>query len=188
MQLYLERPREAAARLLPGLALALAVALAGLGVARLSPALDAVTATLIIGMLAGNLLRPGATFSAGVAWAEKHLLEGSVVLLGLGVSAQSLLVMGGSSIGLLLVMIAGVIVVGLGVGRLLGLSPVGSLLCAVGCAICGSTAIAATAPALRARKEEIGLAVGAVNLAWSVRASSRALVRASRRGSRATGR
>lgn len=125
-----------------------------------SAALLAILAGLALAPAAGRrtLLLPGIRVAAG------PLLKFGVILLGLRLSLAELLSLGGS----VLALVVAVILTGLGVmallTRLLRLPPRLGLLLGVGTAICGASAIAATAPGIRARGEETAYAIACVAL------------------------
>ena len=60
------------------------------------------------------------------------------------------------------------LIAGVGLGRLLGVSPGIQRLLAAGTAICGCTAIIAIAPIIKARQQDIGISIACVVLFGSV--------------------
>ena len=123
-----------------------------------SPMVLAILAGLALGSVAGA--RP--QWQPGLAIARGILLKLAVALIGLRLSLSELGQLGGQALPLVLI----VIVVGLGVAystvRLAGGSRRMAGLLGVGTAICGASAIAALAPALKARPEETAYAVACV--------------------------
>ena len=111
----------------------------------------------------GNALWSGARSSTGVRWCEKSLLELAVAGMGFRLSLD--MIQQVTDVGLLTVVVA-VCAPLLATWALLRWLPgerrVGWLL-GVGTAICGSSAIAAAAPLMGGKREEIGLSVGVVN-------------------------
>jgi uncharacterized integral membrane protein (TIGR00698 family) len=114
---------------------------------------------ILLGMLLGNLVRlpeaarPGSDFSA------KTLLDIAVALLGATLSWGAI-----AALGLpLFALIAALVIVAIAavylLGRALGLGPRLSILIAAGNGICGNSAIAATAPLVGARREEVTAAI-----------------------------
>jgi len=121
-------PRPSAlTRLVPGLTLAAAVALAGWGVAAAQArwlghaVIEALVVAILLGMLVRTVWRPPAQAAAGVGFASRQLLEVAVLLLGASVDLP-LLVRAGPALALAVVVL---VVVGLAasyaLGRLLGL-------------------------------------------------------------------
>lgn len=95
----------------------------------------------------------------GIAYAAKQVLEFAIVVLGATLNLRAI-----ASAGLqlfLCVLIAVPLAIGAGIllGRRLALGPKLAILVAVGNAVCGNSAIAAVAPAIRAKKQEVASAV-----------------------------
>lgn len=120
-----------------------------------------------LGLLAGNVaaaVAPGALERAqpGVSLAAKRLLRVGIVVLGLRLSVDEVLDLGGVGLVVVLVTVAATFVGTRWLGRRLGLSDPLSLLTATGYAICGASAIAAMRPNTAARDEEVAVAIGLV--------------------------
>lgn len=160
-----ETPRPHA--LWPGLAV---LAVVGLGARVLHGLLPAAVGRLVseilvgivLGLLLANLLRLPAALGPGLRVGLKRLLPVAIVLLGARLSFSEVLTLGLPALGLIAVVIATALATSHAVGRLLGLPRRVSTLLGVGASICGNTAIAATAPAIAAKDEEVALAI-AVN-------------------------
>jgi uncharacterized integral membrane protein (TIGR00698 family) len=104
-------------------------------------------------------------FKAGIEFSSSRLLRWSIAALGLTVSASVWLKLGG--IGVAMVLINLVLVFALGLlfcKYVLKLDDTLTLLIATGTGICGASAIAAVGPAIKAKAEEMGLAVAAITL------------------------
>lgn len=151
--------------LLPGLVLVGAITLLarsgewllarGLGQAPV----DALVLAIAIGIAWRASRAPVAAQVPGVDFAGRQLLEASVVLLGASADFTAV-----ARAGLPLALgitglVALTIVAGSWWGRALGLTPSQSLLLACGNAICGNSAIAAVAPVIDARREEVASAI-----------------------------
>lgn len=176
---FLPSLRPAAVRsLLPGLALAGAITLLALLLARLGLArygASSLTLALLAGALLGNIhpaLAQGRR-RAGLEVAQRPLLRAGVALYGLNLSWQQLLQAGGPGLLVDGLMVASTLGLGLWLGvRLLGLDRETALLTAAGSAICGAAAVVATVPVLRldaaARAEKMAVAVATVVLFGSL--------------------
>src|SRR5512137_1962760 len=92
------------------------------------------------------------------------LLAASVVGLGAAMDLRTVAVVGLQGFGYTLVGIAGTLVAGIVLGRVLAVRQVTGILVAVGTAICGGSAIAAAAPAIGADDDETSAALGIVFL------------------------
>ncbi|WP_241971707.1 YeiH family protein [Aliidiomarina sanyensis] len=94
-------------------------------------------------------------------WVKK-LLAVAIVGLGFGVNLSVALSASVSQLGLLVVVITGTIILGLALTQLFRVEPTSGKLISAGTAICGGSAIAAVAPAIRARAESIAVALACV--------------------------
>lgn len=151
-------------RLLPGLALAAAIAgaawLAGKSEDRLfgSEVVEPLVIALLAGMGVRLIYAPEIT-AAGVGFAAKTLLESAIVLLGLTLDLQRVAHAGALLGFAVLLSVSVAITGGIALGQVAGLPRKQAILVAVGNAICGNSAIAAVAPAIRAKRQEVANAI-----------------------------
>jgi uncharacterized integral membrane protein (TIGR00698 family) len=150
---------------LPGLALVALVA----AVARLSapfrPAvIGEILVAVLLGILIANLTTLPAAFGAGIRLAVQRLLRVGIVLLGARLSLGDVAAVGGGAFGLVILCMAVALAFALAMGRAFGLQPNLSLLIAVGTAVCGNSAIVATAPVIQAKEREVSFAVATITL------------------------
>ncbi|MES2642933.1 MAG: putative sulfate exporter family transporter [Myxococcota bacterium] len=122
------------------------------------PPAAALVAGVAIGLLLGN------PWPAVTPRLVKNGLALCVVGLGFGVDLGVVARVGAEGIVVTAMGIVVTLAVGIGLGKLLGVDRVLTLLIAVGTAICGGSAIAAAAPALDAKDEHVGVAIGTVFL------------------------
>ena len=121
--------------ILPGLALALGVAVVSMLVAPLLPGISALVLAIVVGVVLANVVPLPRAAAPGLAIASKKLLRAGIVLLGLQVALGDLASLG---IGMLLVVVAEVGVGILGtvlLGRVLGVGRRLTLLIACGFSI-----------------------------------------------------
>lgn len=116
----------------------------------------ALAAGIVFSLLFGNPWPKESTI------ASQMLLKLSVVGLGFGVSIQEVWSVGKDSAGYTIVGIVVTIGVGLVLGRMLHLKGNTAALISCGTAICGGSAIAAMAPVLRSKDDEIAVALATV--------------------------
>jgi uncharacterized integral membrane protein (TIGR00698 family) len=152
-------------RLLPGLGVAVSIGVVAhlLGVA--VPVAGAPVTALVLGIAtrAGlDRYRHGEGIAAGAGFAARYLLQGSIVLLGLGLSAGSALHAGLASLPVMLVTVLLCLAAAWGLGRLLRVPDPLRTMVGVGTAICGASAIAAVAPVLAATEVETAYAVATI--------------------------
>jgi len=149
--------------LAPGLAISVFIALIAKFGGQYIPMVGGTLLALILGAVAGNTFMNGATCAPGLKFVEKYVLEASIVLSGFGLQAVHLKTMGNSILWILVVMVFSTFVLSWVLGKVFKSSKRFSYLLGAGSAICGSSAIAATAPIVEASEEETGLALGIVN-------------------------
>ncbi|MFT5734415.1 MAG: putative integral membrane protein (TIGR00698 family) [Paracoccaceae bacterium] len=121
---------------------------------------------LLFGMMAGALPGIRSRLGAGVKLVSKQAIPIAIVLLGFGLDLQPLLESGQLSISFVLVVVGMLTAFGASMlfGRLCGLGPRASMLLGAGTAVCGNSAIMAVAPTVDATDEDVGLAIGVINL------------------------
>lgn len=166
------RPSNKLQQLLPGLGISVALAIVSLASGRISwlPAhgFSALTLAILLGMLVGNTVYPAfprfaAVCGAGVNFSKQHLLRLGIVLYGLRLTVQDI-----GHVGL-----AGVLIDALVLGstfalacligtRWLGLERKTAMLIGAGSSICGAAAVMAAEPVVRARAEQVTVAVATV--------------------------
>lgn len=158
-----------AVRLLPGLLASGVVAAIGIhlsGEAWMQRhGFSALTLAIVLGMLAGNTVyaRIAPACGPGVGFAKQWLLRAGVVLYGLRLTGQDIGHVGVAGIAIDAVMVASTFLLAAFVGtRWLGLDRKSSLLIAMGNAVCGAAAIMAAEPVVRARAEQVAVAIATV--------------------------
>ena len=104
----------------------------------------------------------GNPFSSQTKPVTAKLLQFSVIGLGFGMNAHAAVQAGREGLLFTVVSIVGTLVLGFFVGRWLGLGRRLVHLISCGTAICGGSAIAAVGPVLRAKDEEMSVALGTV--------------------------
>jgi uncharacterized integral membrane protein (TIGR00698 family) len=155
-------------QLLPGIILAVVIAVTGRYISNWIPNLGGVTLTIIIGFIVGNLFDFGQQYTEGIRFAEKKILALAIMLMGFKLKLNVLTELGFSSMLIIIVMVLTTIMTGILIGKLFGLSNSFSLLLGVGNGVCGSSAIAATAPIVSDSEEEIGISISVVNLLGTI--------------------
>lgn len=122
-----------------------------------------VTLSIIIGILVSNIFTIGDKFSAGIKFSEKKILALAIALMGVKLDFTVVEDLGVK----IIVMVASAMVFTILIAHFLGkffkLENTFALLLGIGNSVCGSSAIAATAPIVKAKEEEIGLSVALVN-------------------------
>ena len=157
--------RSRFAKLLPGLAISVAVSLAAIGVAESEELvfgraiIEPLVLAILFGMFVRAVQRSATSQEEGVRFVAKDVLEVAVCLLGATMDVPRLFASGPT----LALGIIGVVTLALSsgylIGRAAGLSPKLATLVACGNAICGNSAIAAVAPAIGADREDVAASI-----------------------------
>jgi uncharacterized integral membrane protein (TIGR00698 family) len=116
----------------------------------------ALAAGITVGLILGN---PWARLTGR---ASRVLLQTAVVGLGFGLALDEVWRAGATGLLLTLLVISAALILGIWLGRKLGVPERTASLIAAGTAICGGSAIAAIAPVLSASDEEVGAALATV--------------------------
>lgn len=116
----------------------------------------------------GLALTIGNPFDKKIGVINKYLLRGSVILLGFGMDLHSVIKAGKDGILFTVTTIFGTLILGYLVGKLLKINGKTSALISSGTAICGGSAIAAVAPAIRADTDETTVSLGTIFILNSV--------------------
>ncbi len=130
----------------------------------LSKSISEILIAVLLGLLVGNLFPLGREFCAGAKFAINRLLRLGIILLGLRLSLQDVAATGLTALALVVICIGAALALAWLAGRLFRVPPKLAALIGVGTAICGNTAIIATAPVLEADEEEMGFAVATITL------------------------
>lgn len=151
--------------ILPGLILSILIAYLSLFLGKFIPSLGAASLSIFIGIFFRNLVfKDTEYFSEGSAFAESQILAYSIVLLGGTMSASTILQIGFSGVTFITLQMTITIIAAIFIGQKLGFSKNFSLLMASGNAVCGSAAIASTAPVIGANEQEKGISITIVNV------------------------
>jgi uncharacterized integral membrane protein (TIGR00698 family) len=151
--------------LAPGLGACIAIAVVAYVAARFSPLVGAPIFAIAIGVAIANL--SGGTKLAGrlqVKEISGTALRAGIILLGATLNLQDVAHTGLSSLSLLAVTIGCGFAVALLLGMAMGVEWRMRLLIGMGTVICGGSAIAALAPVIRAKPEEIAYSISVIFL------------------------
>ncbi|MDD3058505.1 MAG: YeiH family protein [Sphaerochaeta sp.] len=151
---------------LPGLSLALALAVLATWLAHFIPSgiISASVIALFLGMVLHTIKQPGKQLQQGIGFASKRLLKIAIVLLGASLDITTIMQVGGRSLMIMLFTLATCFGIGHFVGKALHLNWKMSNLISAGTGICGGSAIAAIAPVIDAEDRDIAFAMSATFL------------------------
>ena len=156
-------------RLLPGLAISALVAATGMALGRIGWLQDhgfsALTLAIVIGMLVGNTVYPrfAVASAAGVNVSKQTLLRAGVVLYGLRLTVQDIGHVGMAGVAIDALVLGSTFAVACLVGmRWLGMDRKTVMLIGAGSSICGAAAVMAAEPVVKAKAEQVTVAVATV--------------------------
>lgn len=123
----------------------------------------------VFGILLGMLValvwsKRSERLEVGIKFTSKKVLQYAVILLGFGLNLMQIAQVGASSLPVILSTIATSLIVGYVGCKLFKVPGKTATLVAVGSSICGGSAIAATAPVIKAKDEEVAQSISVIFL------------------------
>lgn len=149
--------------LVPGLSLTIILAVLAWFCGHRVPIVGAPVFGILFGMLVALFVNSPA-LREGTRLASKRLLQLSVVLLGFEMNMRNVLVVGSESLVVMAFTLTAAFLSARIMQRVLRLDSVTATLIGVGTAICGGSAIAATAPVIGAKEEDIARSISTIFL------------------------
>lgn len=154
-----------------GLVVSVAVAIIAIIIAKLI-SFSSATIAIILGMIVGNkftfLNQKGSEYLGGIKFAEKDLLMFAIALLGINLNFTILASLGFKTIFIIVIAMVFTILMGVFLGKLFKLNPKLALMIGIGNAVCGSSAIAATAGVAKVKSDDVAISIALVNLMGTV--------------------
>ncbi len=150
----------------PGVGLCAAIALPCWFLGEALPVVGGPVFAILIGMVIALWWKQPArgVVQDGIAFTAKKVLQYAVILLGFGLNLAQIAAVGAESLPIILTTIATALIVGYILYRVLRMDSAIATLIAVGSSICGGSAIAATAPVIRAKDEQVAQAISVIFL------------------------
>ncbi|MGI6004741.1 MAG: YeiH family protein [Christensenellales bacterium] len=148
---------------LPGIALAALIAAGAWLIGRWLPVMGSPIAGILLGMLLAFWKRPAA-LDAGIAYTSKKLLQYAIILLGFDMNLVHIVRSGGQTLFLMAFTLTAAFLSAFLLGKLLKVDRHTNILVGVGTAICGGSAIAAAAPVIGAKNEDVARAISTIFL------------------------
>lgn len=164
----LSRLKSKITDIFPGVVMCIAIAYTGKFIGMYMPAIGGASLAIFLGMLVGNTFGNKKIYAKGSKFSESDLLAYSIVLLGGTLNFNTILKLGISGVGFIVIQMAITITAAIIIGKKLGFSENFRLLMASGNAVCGSSAIASTAPVIGADDKDKGIAITIVNVVGTI--------------------
>jgi uncharacterized integral membrane protein (TIGR00698 family) len=152
----------------PGLLFICAVTYSGFVIHWQFKTVSPLVASLVLGVLIGNIISIPRTFIPGQKFASKKVLRFGIVLLGTQLALKQVVDLGGRELIVVVGVVALTFLGTLWLGPRLGVSKSLSLLIATGFSICGASAVAAMEGVVEAEEEEVTYAIALVTLCGSL--------------------
>lgn len=153
----------------PGILLAVSLGLAAIFLAGFTPSfLNSYLLALLIGMLLAPQVNKISQLDAGISLSSSKLLEWSVVLLAFSMDYKAIGAIGAKDFAVIILVIFVVLVATYYLSKVLSCPGKTSWLIGIGTAICGSSAVAALAPKIKAAEEDVAISLASVNLLGSL--------------------
>jgi len=147
-----------------GIVVSLCVAIVAYFLGNNVPLIGGAVFGILIGIGIGNMTSLNSSFTTGINFTSKKILQWAVIILGSGLSLHQVYATGAASVIIILVTITAAFVAVVIAGRLLKIDFNLKSLIGVGTAICGGSAIAAVAPIIEAEDQEIAYSISTVFL------------------------
>lgn len=118
---------------------------------------------ILFGIIIALFKRPE-SMEAGIKFTSKKILQWSIILLGFEMNLFNVIKVGGQSLAVMVFTLTSSFITAYLVGKALKIDGKTTCLIGVGTSICGGSAIAATAPVIRANDEEVAQAISTIFL------------------------
>ena len=148
---------------LPGTLLAAALAVPAWFIGKAFPVIGSPVVGILLGMLLAFWKRPEA-LGPGIAYTSKKLLQYAIILLGFEMNLFHVFEVGRQTLVLMAFTLTASFLAALAFTKLLRIERRTGILIGVGTAICGGSAIAATAPVIDAEDEDVARSISTIFL------------------------
>ena len=154
----------------PGLMLTAGIAAAAFGLHALPgiSLLSPMILSILIGIAFHNIVRTPALAKAGVVFSLRRILRLAIILLGLQLTAQQVIAVGGTGLAVIVTTLLSTFLFTSWAGRLLGVDAKLTQLIAAGTSICGASAVIATNTVTDGSDEDVAYAVACVTVFGSI--------------------
>ena len=119
---------------------------------------------ILLGMIFGNIFKVRDSFQKGLDFTKEYILKFGIICLGIQLKPFEFLDFGKIAIPLIVICIVSVLIVIKILIRKLKIPTRMAYLISIGSTVCGTTAIMATAPVIKASKSEISYAIANITL------------------------
>ncbi|VTS23799.1 membrane protein [Streptococcus porcinus] len=149
---------------IPGILICLAIAVPAWILGQVLPIIGGPVFGILLGMFLAFFYHNREKGQVGIAFTSKYILQIAVVLLGFGLNLTQVVKVGLSSLPIIISTIVTALLVAFFLQKALKIDVHTATLVGVGSSICGGSAIAATAPVIGAKDDEIAKAISVIFL------------------------
>ncbi|MDD3026796.1 MAG: putative sulfate exporter family transporter [Erysipelotrichaceae bacterium] len=150
--------------LFPGIMLCTIIAAIATCMGSLIPTVGAPLFGIILGIIANTFIFLDNSFSPGIAFSGKKILQWAVILLGFKLSTKTIVTTGLSCLPVIIATITVALATAFLVFKAFKIPEDQAILIGIGSCICGGSAIAAGAATINAKKEDITISLGVIFL------------------------
>ena len=147
-----------------GLLLCLIIAVPAWFLGQAVPVIGGPVFAILIGMILTLILTKKDAFTPGINYTSKKILQAAVVFLGFGMNLTEILAKGKQSLPIIVSTISTSLIIAFILYKALKLRTKNAILVGVGSSICGGSAIAATAPVIKASDGEVAQSISVIFL------------------------
>jgi uncharacterized integral membrane protein (TIGR00698 family) len=119
---------------------------------------------ILIGIFFGNIFKARESFQKGLDFTREYILKLGIICLGIQLKPFEFLEFGKIAIPLIVICIISVLIIIKLLIKKLKIPTRMAYLISIGCTVCGTTAIMATAPVIKASKNEVSYAIANITL------------------------
>ncbi len=149
--------------IIPGILLAAIISVPSWLIGKAVPIIGSSVIGMLFGMIIAFWKRP-AILDEGIKYTSKKLLQYAIILLGFEMNLFNVFKVGKQTLLLMIFTLSAAFITAYLFGKLLKLDSNTKTLIGVGSAICGGSAIAATAPVIKAKDDEIARSISTIFL------------------------
>ncbi len=153
-------------RVVPGILFCVLLAIPAWTIGNMVPVIGSPVLALLFGMIA-VIIFPSILmqkFESGLKFTSKKLLQYAIILLGFEMNLFNIIDVGGQSFFIMLFTLSASFITAFFIGKKLKIERKMNILIGVGTSICGGSAIAATAPVIDAKDEDVAHAMSTIFL------------------------
>lgn len=144
---------------LPGIALCFLIAVFAYFLGTVFPVIGGPVFAIVFGLILSTENQGASIFKQGISFSSKYLLQLAVVLLGFGMNLNLVVSTGRQSLPVIISTISTSLLVAFCFHKIMKIPTKTAILVGVGSSICGGSAIAATAPVIKADDDEIAQSI-----------------------------